>query len=63
MITTIDAAKMMKDFIGSARPNRRTENISVHPVIVPELEFIDVQRQILLADLVECADNAAVGMA
>ncbi|HMJ49190.1 MAG TPA: hypothetical protein VK440_01275 [Burkholderiales bacterium] len=43
--------------------NHCAENISVHPVILPGLEFTDVQRQMLLAHLVECAKNGVVGMA
>ena len=39
----------------------RSENVSVHAVIVPELKFSDIQRHVFLADLVERADCAAFG--
>jgi hypothetical protein len=35
------------------------ENVVVHPIVVPELEFRDVQRQIFAADLVEAAHDTA----
>ncbi len=44
----------------SASFNRRSENVIVHPVVIAELEFCDVQRQILGADLVERADDTAL---
>ena len=40
-----------------------SENVSVKAVIVPELRFRDIQRQILLADLVEAASDAALEQA
>src|SRR5438105_2495160 len=43
----------------SASPDRLTEDVLILPVVVPELKFGDVERQILGADLVEGADNAA----
>jgi hypothetical protein len=36
------------------------EDIGVKPVVVAELKFRDVERQIFAADLVEAADNAAL---
>src|SRR5579883_2123484 len=44
----------------SASCYRRPEDIDVFAVVIPELKFRDVQRQILAADLVECADHAAL---
>lgn len=38
----------------------RPENIGVLPVVVPELSFRNVERQIFLADLVIAADD--IGM-
>jgi hypothetical protein len=38
-----------------ASPNRSSEDVKVHAVVVPEFEFIDVQRQELRADVVEGA--------
>lgn len=40
--------------------NRRAENVLIHAVIVAELELRDIQRQVLLADLVEGADDATL---
>lgn len=36
------------------------ENVRVVPVVVPELRFRDVQRQVLGRDLVIAADDAAL---
>ena len=36
------------------------ENVGILPVVVPELKLIQVQRQILLADVVVSADDAAL---
>src|SRR5258708_16248425 len=44
----------------SARPYRRSENVRVHPVVVAELEFIDVEREIFPADLMERSHDAAL---
>ena len=43
-----------------ASPDRRAEDVSVLPVVIPELEFSDVERQILFADLVEGSNHAAL---
>src|SRR5580693_6050801 len=40
--------------------NRRAEDIGILPIVVAELEFRDVQRQIFVAYLVERADNATL---
>ena len=40
--------------------NRRSENVVVKAIIVPELELRNVKMQIFLADIVECADNPIV---
>src|ERR1700722_5477954 len=39
--------------------NRRSENVIVKAIIVPELELRNVKMQILFADVVECTDHAA----
>src|ERR1700683_678012 len=39
---------------------RRAEDVRVTPIVIPELKFRDVQRHIFGANLVECADNAAL---
>lgn len=44
----------------SAACYRRSENIGVLAAIIPELKFGDVKRQVLLADLVIAADDAAL---
>ena len=43
-----------------ATPDRGSKNIFVLAIVVPELEFGHVQRQILGADFVICAHNAAL---
>lgn len=40
--------------------NRRSEDVIVKPIIVPELELRNVGMQVLLADVVGCADDAAL---
>ena len=40
--------------------NRRSENVGIHAVVVAELEFCNVKRQVFLADLVVGADNPAL---
>ena len=44
----------------SASLNRRSENVVVEAVVISELKFRDVQRQIFGADLVIAADDAAL---
>src|SRR5436853_871786 len=44
----------------SATCYRSLENFRVVAIVVTELEFRDVQRQVLFADLVERADDAAL---
>jgi hypothetical protein len=39
--------------------NRRSENIVVEPIVVPELELSNVQRQIFAANFVIAAHNSA----
>jgi hypothetical protein len=43
-----------------APTNRDPKNISVLPIVISELKLGNVQRQILIADFVERADNAAL---
>src|ERR1700733_3475204 len=43
----------------STTADRRSENVGVLPVVVPELKLRDVERHIFLADFVERADHAA----
>jgi hypothetical protein len=45
-------------FDASAFLDRRTENIGVFPIVISELEFRDVERQVFAADLVKGADHA-----
>src|SRR5258705_13382819 len=42
------------------RHDRATEYVRVLAVVIPKLEFIDVERKILTRDFMECADNAAL---
>ena len=41
---------------GLASLDRCSENVRVLPVVIAELEFGDIQRQVFLADLVEGSD-------
>lgn len=43
----------------SAARYSHTENVCIVPIVVPELKLRDVQRQIFLADFVECPHDAA----
>ncbi len=43
----------------SATCYRLSKNIRVQPVVVSELKLSNIERHVLGADLVECADNAA----
>src|ERR1700685_3925027 len=43
-----------------ASPNRSAENIGVHPVVIPELELIDIQRKIFVRNFMERADDPAL---
>jgi hypothetical protein len=54
------ASQTVASSSASASCYSRPENIAVMPVIVAELEFCDVQRHVLGADLVERADDAAL---
>jgi hypothetical protein len=38
--------------------NRRSENVIVEAIIIPELELRNVKMQVFLADIVECANDA-----
>jgi hypothetical protein len=44
----------------SASLNRRSENVVVEAIIVPELEFRNVKVKVAFAHIVECADDAAL---
>ena len=44
----------------STRLGRRAEDVRVHPVVVPELELVHIEWEILLADLVERADDSSL---
>jgi hypothetical protein len=47
-------------FCASAPCYGLSEHVRVAPVIVAELKFHDVQRQVLFADLVEAANDTAL---
>ena len=40
--------------------NRRTENVIVEAIIIPELKLCNVKMQISFADVVECPHDAAL---
>jgi hypothetical protein len=46
--------------MNSASLNRRSENVIVEAIIVPELELRNVKMQVFLANVVECTDDAAL---
>jgi hypothetical protein len=48
------------NILASTSGNRRPEDVRVLPVVVAELELGNVQRQILVTDLVETAHDAAL---
>jgi hypothetical protein len=41
-------------------PYRRSEDVSVLPIVIAELKFSDIQRQIFVTDLVEAPHDAAL---
>jgi hypothetical protein len=43
-----------------ASRDRRSEDVRILSVVVAELKFGNIERHVLAADLVECADNAAL---
>jgi hypothetical protein len=43
-----------------ASSNRRSENVVVETIIVPELKLRNVKMQAFLVDVVECADDSAL---
>jgi hypothetical protein len=43
-----------------ASANRRSENISIFSVVIPELKLGDIERHVLAANFVEAADDAAL---
>ena len=54
------ASASLGSFCGSAPRYGTAEDVGVVPVVIPELKFRDVKREILLGDVVECAENAAL---
>ena len=52
---------MQKMLLASA--NRRSENVRIQAIVIPELKFSDVQREIFGADFVEAADEPELGNA
>ena len=40
--------------------DRRSEDVRVHAVVVPELELGNIERHVFTADLVEGSDDAAL---
>jgi hypothetical protein len=54
-------AQEQKDLRAFSTPiNHCAENVGVCAIVVSKLKFRDVQRQVLGADLMECADHAAL---
>ena len=43
----------------STSANCRSKDVRIHAVVITELEFRDIQRKVLFADLVESTDHAA----
>ena len=46
-------------FAPQQHPTADPEDIGIVPVIVAELEFRHIERQILLADFMKCSDHSA----
>jgi hypothetical protein len=44
----------------SASFDRRSEDVSVLPIVITELELCNIKRHIFAAHFVECADHAAL---
>jgi len=55
-----ESASAFSGFDASTTTYCRAENIRVVPIVVAELKFGDVERQIFAADLVETADDATL---
>lgn len=45
--------------ISSARLNRCAKDVGIHALVIPKLELVDVEMQILFANFVECAHDPA----
>ena len=43
----------------STPPDRRSKDVCILTVVIAELKLGNMQRKLLFADVVECADNAA----
>ncbi len=40
--------------------DRRSEDVGIMPIVIPELKLRNIERQILFADFVECPDTSAL---
>ena len=58
--TLLELARANTVLANSTSLNRRAENIIIETVVISELKFRDVQRQIFAADFVEASDDAAL---
>ena len=59
-IKYLAATPKIEDAPLSASLNRRSENIVVEAIIVPELELRNVKMQVFPANIVECANDTAL---
>ena len=50
--------KKLKVFSLSAHSYRCTEDVRVHPVVISELELVDIEREIFLASDLEIVQKA-----
>ena len=54
------AAYLAGETMDLASLNRHSENVVIEAIIVPELELCNLKMHLFLADILECADDAAL---
>ncbi len=57
-LAAVQAQKRLQKTLASAY--RRSENVAIEAIVVTELKFRDVQRQVFRANFVECAYHSAL---
>jgi hypothetical protein len=60
LIFSDTASASLGSFCGSAPCYGSAENVLVVPIVIPELELGNVEGEILLGDVMERAENAAI---
>ena len=60
MLTGIEqAARYIRSRAWSARLYRCAEDVRIQALVIAKLELVDVEMQVLLADLMKCPNDAA----